>query len=91
MGKCGTMCMEFQLMPAPEFKRPKSLSSTYQHTEFLKAGDLTLLLPWSRTTINKMVERGELPAPDLVRHRNRYWKKANILPVIARILNGGVE
>ncbi len=78
-------------MPAPEFKRPKSLSTCYQLTEFLKAGDLTLLLPWSRTTITKMVQRGELPAPDLVRHGNRYWKKANILPAVERILNGGVE
>ncbi|NCC35845.1 MAG: hypothetical protein EOM24_28100 [Chloroflexia bacterium] len=78
-------------MPAPEFKRPKSLSTCYTSTEFLKAGDLSLLLPWCRTTIDKMVDAGELPAPDLVRNRNRYWRKASILPVIDRILSGEVR
>lgn len=78
-------------MPAPEYKRPKSLSTCYNHTEFLKAGDLSLLLPWSRTTINKMVDAGELPAPDLVRNKIRYWRKSVMLPAIHAILNAEVR
>ncbi len=78
-------------MPASEYKRPKFLSATYQCTQFVKAGDLTLLLPWSRTTINKMIDAGELPAPDLVRNSIRYWRKATILPAIRRVLGVEVE
>ena len=78
-------------MPASEYKRPKSLSATYHCTPFVKAGDLTLLLPWSRTTINKLIDAGELPAPDLVRNRIRYWHKDRILPAIRAILGTEVE
>ncbi len=78
-------------MPAAEFKRPKALSATYLNTNFVKAGDLTLLLPWSRTTINKMIDAGELPEPDVVRNRVRYWHKSTILPAINAILGVEVE
>ncbi len=76
-------------MPAPEYKRPKSLSACFHKSEYMRAGDLTLFLPWSRTTIDAMIAKGELPAPDLVHHKLRYWRKATMLPAIRSIL--GVE
>lgn len=76
-------------MPNAKYARPKSLSRAFHQTEFLRPGDLTILLPWSRTTIDKMIAAGELPGPDLVRNTVRYWRKDTMLPAIRSIL--GVE
>lgn len=76
-------------MPAPEYARPKHLSRTYHQTEYLKPGDLVILMPWSRTTVDKMVAEGALPGPDVVRNGVRYWRKDNMLPAIRRVL--GIE
>ncbi len=77
-------------MPASRYARPARLSSTFRHTEYLKPGDLALLLPYSRGTIDRMIDAGELPVPDIIRPSMRLWRKETIMPAIARIL-GEVE
>ena len=76
-------------MPASRYARPSKLSTTFHNTEYLKPGDLALLLPYSRGTIDRMIDAGELPAPDIIRPCLRLWRKETIMPAIRSIL--GVE
>lgn len=78
-------------MPNAKYARPKSLSRAFHQTDYLRPGDLVILMPWCRTTIDKMIAAGELPAPDLVRNKVRYWRKDTMLPAIRAILNAEVE
>ncbi len=76
-------------MPNAKYARPKSLSRAFHQTEFLRPGDLVILMPWSRTTIDKMIAAGELPGPDVVRNTVRFWRKSTMMPAIRRVL--GIE
>ena len=76
-------------MPEARYARPTRLSDTFHNTDYLKPGDLLLLLPYSRGTIDRMVDSGELPAPDIIRPCLRLWRKETIMPAIRSIL--GVE
>ena len=73
-------------MPASIYARPARLSSTFRNTEYLKPGDLALLLPFSRGTIDRMIAAGELPDPDIIRPCLRLWRKETIMPAIRSIL-----
>lgn len=77
-------------MPDAKYATPQRLSSCFRKSDYLKPGDIALLLPWSRTTIDNMIRAGELPAPDLVRNKIRYWRKSVMLPAIRAILNAEV-
>ena len=77
-------------MPSRRYSRPRTFSETSQTTPYLRPGDLLLLLPYSRGTIDRMVASGQLPAPDVIRPNLRLWRKDVMIPAIENLL-GTVE